>query len=115
MKEGYGAAEPEAVPLGHTQSDTSKGRRLQRQTEPPGQLLAAEPEATPERRAELELAAHKAHRAARYYADLTFSPTKSWSVLHAAPEHAGRQDEAAAVWDAWETGVHAGRPLRSGL
>jgi conjugative relaxase-like TrwC/TraI family protein len=71
-------------------------------------LLAKEPDATPERVAELELAAHKSHREARHYADLTFSPPKSWSVLHAALEHAGRHDEAAAVWDAWEAGVHAG-------
>ena len=71
-------------------------------------LLDKEPDATPERRAELELAAHKSHREARHYADLTFSPPKSWSVLHAALEHAGRHDEAEAVWDAWEEGVHAG-------
>ncbi|MGZ6134746.1 MAG: MobF family relaxase, partial [Myxococcaceae bacterium] len=71
-------------------------------------LLAKEPDATPERVAELELAARKSHREARTYADLTFSPPKSWSVLHAALEHAGRHEEAAQVWDAWEAGAHAG-------
>src|SRR5512135_1873379 len=58
------------------------------------ELLAKEPDATPERIRELELAAHKSHREARTYADLTFSPPKSWSVLHAALEHAGRHAEA---------------------
>ena len=71
-------------------------------------LLAKEPDATPERIAQLKLAAHKSGREARHYADLTFSPPKSWSVLHTALEHAGRHEEAAAVWDAWEAGVHAG-------
>ena len=71
-------------------------------------LLAREPDPSPERRAALELAAHKAHREARHYADLTFSPTKSWSVLHAALEQAGRHDEAEQVWASWEAGVHAG-------
>jgi len=33
---------------------------------------------------------------------------QSWSVLHAALEHAGREAEAEAVWDAWLTGVQAG-------
>ena len=71
-------------------------------------LLEKEPDATPERVAELELKAHKSHREARHYADLTFSPPKSWSVLHAALEHAGRDEDAATLWDAWEAGVHAG-------
>jgi hypothetical protein len=71
-------------------------------------LLAKEPEATPERQAELALAAHKSHREARHYANLTFSPPKSWSVLHAALEHAGRHEEAQAVWDSWIVGVQAG-------
>src|SRR3954471_24155085 len=73
-----------------------------------GKLLAREPDPTPERRVELELAAHKAHREARHYADLTFSPTKSWSVLHAALEHAGRHSDAAAVWAAWLAETKAG-------
>ena len=71
-------------------------------------LLEKEPDAAPERVAEIELEAHKSHREARTYADLTFSPPKSWSVLHTALEHAGRHEEAAAVWDAWEAGAHAG-------
>ena len=77
-------------------------------------LLEKEPDATPERVAEIELEAHKSHREARTYADLTFSPPKSWSVLHTALEHAGRHEEAAAVWDAWETGVQAGLAVPHG-
>lgn len=62
----------------------------------------------PERMAELEMLAGRGHREARTYADATFSAPKSWSVLHAALERAGRTEEAAQVWDAWMVGVDAG-------
>src|SRR5215204_3041354 len=70
--------------------------------------LAAEPDATPERRRELEFEAAKSHRKAVHYFDLTFSPPKSWSVLHAAYERAGRTDDAAKLWESWLEGVGAG-------
>src|SRR3954454_13030877 len=50
-------------------------------------LLAREGgDVTPERRQELELVARKNHREARHHFDLTFSPSKSWSVPHASLE-----------------------------
>src|SRR5215207_8392467 len=70
--------------------------------------LDAEPNATPERRKELEFEAAKSHRKAVHYFDLTFSPPKSWSVLHAAYERAGRHDDAAKLWESWLAGVGAG-------
>jgi conjugative relaxase-like TrwC/TraI family protein len=70
--------------------------------------LEAEPHATPERRKELEFEAAKSHRKAVHYFDLTFSPPKSWSVLHAAYERAGRHEDAAKLWDSWLSGVDAG-------
>jgi conjugative relaxase-like TrwC/TraI family protein len=65
-------------------------------------------EVTPERRAEIELAVRKSHREARNYADATFSPPKSWSVLHTALESQGRHDDAEQVWAAWMEGTEAG-------
>jgi conjugative relaxase-like TrwC/TraI family protein len=70
--------------------------------------LAAEPDATPERRRELEFDAARSHRKAVHYFDLTFSMPKSWSVLHAAYERAGRHEDAAKLWDSYLTGVDAG-------
>lgn len=70
-------------------------------------LLAKEPEATPERRDAIGLEARKSTREARLYADMTFSPPKSWSVLHASLERVGRHDEADAVWQSWLSGVNA--------
>lgn len=71
------------------------------------QLLAREIDPTPERIAALEVEARKSGREARNLADLTYSPPKSWSVLHASLERAGRNGDADAVWDCWMTGVEA--------
>ncbi len=68
-------------------------------------LLAAEPHATAERRAELEWAAHKQTRQARPYTDTTVSWSKSLSVFHgslrinAAQARQAGDAEAAAFWD----------------
>jgi conjugative relaxase-like TrwC/TraI family protein len=70
--------------------------------------LTAEPDATPERRRELEFDAAKSHRKAVHYFDLTFSMPKSWSVVHAAYEKAGRHEDAAKLWESYLTGVDAG-------
>ncbi|MBB4920971.1 MobF family relaxase [Streptosporangium saharense] len=84
-------------------------------------LLAAEPEATAERAEELRIQAKKEARSAVYFFDLTFSPTKSVSLLHAGLQasavqarEAGRIEQAeayekaaAAVWDAVLAGATA--------
>ncbi|MGK4586066.1 MobF family relaxase [Kitasatospora sp. HPMI-4] len=70
--------------------------------------LAKEPDATPERRAEIEQKVRRETREANTYFDLTFSAPKSWSIYHASLQAAGRHEEAAQVWDAWMTGVNAG-------
>jgi conjugative relaxase-like TrwC/TraI family protein len=81
-------------------------------------LLAAEPEASPERRDQLIMQALKEQRAAVYFFDATFSVPKSVSLLHASfqvraqqAHETGRDDEARqwtaraqAVWD----GIMAG-------
>ena len=85
------------------------------------ELLAAEPDATPERRDELIMQAMKERRAAVYFFDATFSVPKSVSLLHASlqvraqqAEQAGRAAEAEqwtaqaqAVWDAIMAGNQA--------
>jgi hypothetical protein len=65
-------------------------------------MLAAEPEAGPERIAELEVKAAKKARSAVMFLDFTFSVDKSTSVLHASlqaaavgAERDGRADDAA--------------------
>jgi len=65
-------------------------------------LLAAEPEATRERRDQLIMQALKEQRAAVYFFDATFSVPKSVSLLHASLQfkadqasQGGRDDEAA--------------------
>jgi TrwC relaxase len=76
-------------------------------------LLAAEPEATPERRDEIIMQAMKEQRAAVHFFDATFSVPKSVSLLHASLQvrahqagDVGRTDEAKqwaalaqTVWD----------------
>jgi hypothetical protein len=68
-------------------------------------LLAAEPHATAERRAELEWAAHKQTREARPYTDVTVSWSKSLSVfrgslrINAARAREVGDKAAAAFWD----------------
>lgn len=70
--------------------------------------LVKEPDATPERRAQIEQEVRRDTREANTYFDLTFSAPKSWSLYHASLQAAGRHEEAAQVWDAWMTGVRAG-------
>ncbi len=84
-------------------------------------LLAAEPEATPERRDQLIMQALKEQRAAVYFFDATFSVPKSVSLLHASLQvraqqarDASRDEEAEqwagraqAVWDAILVGNQA--------
>ena len=84
-------------------------------------LLAAEPQATPERRDQLIMQALKEQRAAVYFFDATFSVPKSVSLLHASfqvrarqARDAGRDGEAGewaahaqAVWDAVMVGNQA--------
>ena len=84
-------------------------------------LLAAEPEATHERRDQIIMQALKDQRAAVYFFDATFSVPKSVSLLHASLQvraqqarEAGRADEAGewagraqVVWDAIMAGNQA--------
>lgn len=72
------------------------------------ELERSAPPVEPEDMARITLKAHKAHRENVHYFDVTMSPDKDWSVLHAALLHAGQDDEAQLVWDAWMTGVDAG-------
>ena len=88
-------------------------------------LLAAEPEATPERRDQIIMQALKEQRAAVYFFDATFSVPKSVSLLHASLQvraqqarQAGRRGEAEqwaaraqAVWD----GDHGRQPGDAGV
>jgi conjugative relaxase-like TrwC/TraI family protein len=85
------------------------------------QRLAAEPEATPERRDQLIMQALKEQRATVYFFDATFSVPKSVSLLHASLQvraqqarEAGHDGEAArwtahaqTVWDAIMAGNQA--------
>ncbi len=78
------------------------------------ELLAAEPDATPERRDEIIMRALKEQRAAVYFFDATFSVPKSVSLLHASFQVRAQQARdarraaeaeqwdarAQAVWDA---------------
>jgi hypothetical protein len=84
-------------------------------------LLAAEPEATQERRDQIIMQALKDQRAAVYFFDATFSVPKSVSLLHASLQvraqqasEAGRAGEAGewaaraqVVWDAIMAGNRA--------
>ncbi len=67
--------------------------------------LAAEPDATPERRRELELAAATDGRKAVAYYDFTFAPPKSVSVYYAALLAAGEFEAAAEVAAAHDRAV----------
>jgi len=81
-------------------------------------MLAAEPDASGERREQLRLDAERSARTNVQYLDVTYSVQKSVSVLHVAfdrarveAERAGRADEAGA-WathrDAVEAAIWAG-------
>lgn len=68
-------------------------------------LAAAGPDATPEQRRQIELAAAADGRRAVAYYDLTFSPSKSVSVYYAALLAAGDVEGAAAVAAAHDRAV----------
>ncbi|MYS81034.1 MobF family relaxase [Embleya scabrispora] len=72
------------------------------------EALAAEPDATPARRRQIEARVRGKARTAVKYLDLTWSAPKSWSILHAALQLAGRDTDADRVWEAWLTGVRTG-------
>jgi len=63
-------------------------------------LLAAEPDATPERREQLAIQARKDQRQAVMFFDFTFSVDKSTSVLHASLQAAAARAERAGDGDA---------------
>jgi hypothetical protein len=81
-------------------------------------LLAAEPDATPERAGQLEIRARKQARAAVMFFDFTFSADKSVSVLHASLQaaamraeqdgRAGESSHYADLADEVEQAVRAG-------
>jgi conjugative relaxase-like TrwC/TraI family protein len=71
-------------------------------------VLAAEPGADAERVTELRFAARTQQREAAHYYDLTFSPTKSWSVLFAGLRAAGMDAEAETLWSCLMEGYQAG-------
>ena len=102
------------APSGFTSNDDKVSARL-------AGLLAAEPEATPERRDQIIMAAMREQRATVFFFDATFSVPKSVSLLHASLQvraqqarQAGRAGEAEqwagraqVVWDAIMAGNQA--------
>jgi hypothetical protein len=95
----------EAATLGHT------GRQYLSEEALYAAALNAEPEASPERRAELRLDAGKRARHNVAFLDATFSVQKSITVLHAAFEaqevnaRTGSDQAAAAAWAAHRVAV----------
>ena len=73
----------------------SRPRTFQSRDERVARALAAEPDATEERRAEIRNEVYAQTRKAVAYYDLTFSPVKSVSVYWTALLEAGRDAEAA--------------------
>ena len=90
----------EALPLG------SRPRSFSSREERVAQALAAEPDATEERRAEIRAKVSEKRKPVAYY-DLTFSADKSVSVYWAALRELGRDAEAANVVAAHRAGVAA--------
>ena len=90
----------EAVPLG------SRPRNFDSRDERVAQALAAEPDATEERKAEIRQKAQGKRKPVAYY-DLTFSPVKSGSVYWAGLLETGRDAEAANVVEAHRAAVAA--------
>lgn len=74
-----------------------------------GELLAAEPDAGPERQRVLQIEAEAAQRKNLLYLDLTFSPDKSVSLLHAGLQQAAAGARAAG--DAEVAGRYAAAAL----
>ena len=96
----------EAVPLG------SRPRNFDSRDERVAQALAAEPDATEERKAEIREKAQGKRKPVAYY-DLTFSPVKSGSVYWAGLLETGRDAEAANVVEAHRAAVVAERAART--
>jgi conjugative relaxase-like TrwC/TraI family protein len=71
------------------------------------ELLELEPNASPERVAELTWQVNSTHRQAVGYFDLTFSPVKSVSLYYAGLLQMGRVDDAMKVWEAHRAAVDA--------
>jgi conjugative relaxase-like TrwC/TraI family protein len=96
--------------LEHAHTSDPLGAPPRRYASPEERLaraLEAEPEATPERRAEIAWRVRSSQRRAVGYYDLTFSPAKSVSVLYAALAVGGRREDADLVWAAHRAGVEA--------
>lgn len=68
---------------------------------------AKHPDATPEEVAAARVEQAKKLQTSHAAYDLTFSLPKSWSILHAALERAGRHEEAEKVVQAAEAGIDA--------
>ena len=77
----------------------SAPRRYQTAAELLAAKLAAEPQATPERREQLEIEARQQVRSAVMFFDFTFSVDKSTSVLHASLQAAAARAEKAGLAD----------------
>ena len=90
----------EAVPLG------SRPPNFDSRNERVAQALAAEPDATEERKAEIREKSPENRHPVAYY-DLTFSPVKSGSVYWAGLLETGRDAEAANVVEAHRAAVAA--------
>jgi len=69
--------------------------------------LAVEPNASPERIAELTWQATSGSQKAVGYFDLTYSPVKSVSIYYAALLDAGRVEEAGRIWELHREAVTA--------
>ncbi|WP_344420570.1 MobF family relaxase [Pseudonocardia ailaonensis] len=95
----------EVPTLGHT------GRKYQSEDELYAAALTREPDASPERRAELRVEAGKSARRNVAFLDVTFSVQKSVTLLHTAFEAeqvkavAAGDTEAAAAWDRYRQAV----------
>lgn len=85
----------------------SRPRNFSSRDERVARALAAEPDATEERRAEIRQQAYAQRRKAVAYYDLTFSPAKSVSVYWAAALRERRDADAANVVAAHRAGVAA--------
>ena len=85
----------------------SRPRTFAAQEQRVAQAMAAEPDATEERQAEIRNEVHAHVRKAVAYYDLTFSPVKSVSVYWTALLETGRDAEAANVLAAHRAGVAA--------
>ena len=85
----------------------SRPRTFSSREEREVRALAAEPDATEERRVEIKNEVYGQTRKAVAYYDLTFSPVKSVSVYWTALLEAGRDAEAANVVAAHRAGVAA--------